>query len=118
MLTAPAAASYVEYDTANASSNADWTFVTIAASVAHYSASAVVPAASTWYHFRLSSTSAGTIAFQIGTANGALNAATSITTDVDSTSVMTPFVQLYARTSAAVSVTLDRISYFATTGRL
>lgn len=111
-------ANVIEYDTANASASTDWTFLTVSAGNTNYSASSVVPAASTWYHFRISSTTAGTISFQIGAANGALGAATNITTDVDTTSVMTPFIQLYPRSAAAVTVTIDRISYFATTGRL
>jgi hypothetical protein len=113
---APASGMWVEYDTANASSDTDWTFVTSSASTRTYSASSVVPGASTFYHFRIGSTSAGTINFQIGSANGSLSSITSISSNVDTTDNMSPFFQVLPRSNSAVVLNMDRISYYSATG--
>lgn len=114
---APNSGFWVEYDTANASSNSTFQYRTVQSSTSTYTNSSVTPAASTWYHVRISSQTAGTISFQIGTANGALSSATNVTSNVDTTSGMTLFVQVLPRSNAAVTLTLDRITYIAATGR-
>jgi hypothetical protein len=107
---------WIEYDTANANSNSVFTLRCNKASVATYVVTSVTPVASTWYHVLISSSVAGTVAAQISTSNGAL------TTAVTSSSVTTTAgsgvgVQVFARTTAAAVLTLDRMTYSATTGR-
>jgi hypothetical protein len=114
---APNSGMWLEYDTANSSSNSTFTFRTTQASTSTYTSSGVTPAASTWYHVKISSQTAGTINYQLGTANGTLSSATNVTTNVDSSSVMTVFCQVLPRTSTAVTLTLDRVSYVAASGR-
>lgn len=116
---APTSGMWIEYDTANANSNSLWTIRTVSASASNYSTTNMAaPVASTFYHVRIRSTAAGTILFSIGSANGALNTETSITTDVDTTSNMMPWLQVIPRTTAAVTLVVDRISFFAATGRV
>jgi hypothetical protein len=115
----PTGGAWLEYDTANGSSSTDWTFRTCNAGTCNYDTThSLVPAASTWYHLRIYSTVAGTIGWQLGTANGALSTVATDTTDVDTTSKCEPYFQVIARTTAAATLTVDRFSYVANTGRL
>lgn len=115
---APNSGIWLEYDTANASSNSHFELRTVNASTSTYTDSGVTPVASTWYHVRIYSTVAGTISFALGAANAVPTViATNITANVDSTHSMLPMIQILPRTTAAVSVIRDRSQYFASTGR-
>lgn len=116
-IDAPTGGVWVEFDTANASSNTNWTLRTVNASTSTFVSTGVAVAASTWYHIRISSVVAGTILCQIGVANAALGAAVSSSTNVDATNVYTLMMQIIPRTTAAVTITLDRITFNATIGR-
>jgi hypothetical protein len=112
----PADGYWIEYDTANANSNSVFTLRCNKVSVATYVVTSVTPVANTWYHVLISSSVAGTVAAQISTSNGALTSA--VTSSSVSTAV-TPGVgvQVIARTTAAAILTVDRMTYSASTGR-
>lgn len=115
----PTSGAWLEYDTANASSQTYLTFRTANGAASNYDTTLTVsPVASTWYHLRILSTAAGTIGYQIGSANGALGALTNVTTDIDASHIMGICVQLIPRTTAAVTLTIDRISWVAKPGRV
>lgn len=115
---APTGGAWAEFDTANASSNTNWMLRTVNSSTSNFVSSGVAVAGSTWYHLRISSTVIGTISMQVGSANGALGAPVTSSTDVDSTNIYTLAIQLIPRSNAAVTATLDRVSFIAKTGRL
>lgn len=116
---APTSGLWWEYDTANTgNSDTKWTIRTVSGGVSNYSAAGPAPAASTWYHFRIRSVTAGTILFSVGAGNAALGAETAISTDVPSTDAMMPWFQVLARSNAAVTLIMDRYSYTAPTGRV
>lgn len=118
-VASPSAGIWVEYDTANTGkSNSDWTLVTVAGSSANYVASAVSPVASTWYHFRISCSAAGTINLQVASANGSLGTAVSSSTDVPTGVNLQICTQIFPRSNAAVTTIIDRTSYVAATQRI
>ncbi len=103
---------YIEYDTANTgNTDSKFTWVTRSSSSSTYSTTNAVNADSSLHHFRIRSTTAGTIGF---TVDGGTEFTTS--TGVP-TGAMAMFLQLLSRTSAAKSATIDFISYIAATGR-
>jgi hypothetical protein len=115
----PTGGMWLEYDTANASSNTNIEFRTVSASTSNYVSFGSAPVASTWYHLRIYSNAAGTIAWQLGSANGALSAAVTTTTDIDTTHSCEAFIQVIPRTTAAAAtLTIDRASWIAITGRV
>jgi hypothetical protein len=116
----PTGGSWFEFDTANTGHDtAHIMFRTVSASTSNYDdTNAIVATASTWYHVRIFSATAGTISYQIGSANGALSAAVNITTDVDTTHACLPFIQVLPRTSTAAVLVVDRASFVANTGRV
>jgi hypothetical protein len=103
---------WVEYDTANASANTDFTWVTVATGSATYSTTDSVAADTAFHHIRIRSTVGGTIGFTI-------DGGTEFTTTSTITAVATLGVvlQVIPRTSAAVNLQIDFVSYIATTGR-
>lgn len=116
----PTGGSFFEFDTANTGHDTSHImFRTVNASTSNYDdTNALAATASTWYHGRIYSKTAGTISYQIGSANGALSSPVSITTDVDTTHACMPLIQVLPRTSSAVTLMIDRISYVALTGRV
>ena len=92
--------------------------VTDAGSTVHYVASAVAPVASTWYHFRISCSAAGTIKLQVASANGSLGTAVSSNTDVPTGVNLQVCTQIFPRSNAAVTTIIDRTSYVAATQRI
>jgi hypothetical protein len=102
---------WVEYDTANANSNTDWTWVTQKASTTNYSTTNSKAPDTSFHHFRIRSLVAGTILFSV---DGGTE--TSISTDVP-TVALGLFMQVLTRTSSAASIVIDFVSYFAATGR-
>jgi hypothetical protein len=111
-LDPPTDGCWVEYDTANANSNADYTFVTAKASAYNYSISNSKAVDTSFHHVRIRSISAGTILFMID--NGT---ETVITTDVPTGMLLQPFIQILTRTSASKSLVMDFFSYIAASGR-
>jgi hypothetical protein len=102
---------WVEYDTANASSNADFTWVTASGSVYSYATTNSIAADTNMHHIRIRSTVAGTIGFQI-------DGGTEFTTTTDvTTGNLVPFFEVLTRTTAAKTATFDFFSYIAATGR-
>lgn len=117
---APTGGVYFEYDTAN-TGNTDSTIklVTRNASTSTYTATGITPTASHFYHMRIYCTVSGQVSFQIGDNNAALGAATTgITSNLDTTHAMLPMFQTVPRTTAAVTLNVDRCSYVALTGRV
>lgn len=109
---APTDGMWVEYDTANASSNADYTWRTRKASSDNYSTVNSKACDTNLHHVRIRSTSIGTILFSI---DGGTE--TAITTDVP-TVRMIPFFQVIARsTGNTINASIDFYSYMAATGR-
>jgi hypothetical protein len=108
---------WIEYDTANVNSNSVFTLRCNKASAATYVVTSVTPVASTWYHVLISSSVAGTVAAQISTSNGALTSAVTSNTNISTSTALGVGVQVIARTTAAVTLTVDRMTYSASTGR-
>jgi hypothetical protein len=107
----PTGGFWVEYDTANTNSNTDWTWRTVSGGTSSYSTTNSKAVDTSFHHVRIRSTVAGTIGFTI-------DGGTEFTTTTDvSTAVMTPFMQVQTRTTAAKTLTLDFVSYMAATGR-
>lgn len=103
---------WIEYDTANTgNTDTDFTWVTRSASTPTYSIVNAVAADTNFHHFKIRSTTAGTILFSV---DGGTE--TSIATNV-STATMTLGIQAISRTSATKAVVVDFVSYLATTGR-
>lgn len=115
---APSGGFWLEFDTANASSNTNFELRTVNASTSNYVSSGVAPTASHVYHVRFTSTVAGTIKCQLGDNNGALGAAFTTSTDVDTTHACLPIIQVLPRTTAAVTLNVDRYSHLLVTGRV
>jgi hypothetical protein len=115
---APTGGVWAEFDTANANSNTNWTLRTVNSSASNFVSSGVAVAASTFYHIRIASSVSGTISLQVGSANGALSAAVTSSTDIDTTNPYQLTVQLIPRTTSAVSLIVDRVSYIAASGRV
>jgi hypothetical protein len=101
----------VEYDTANASSNTDFTWKTTSATTSNYSTTNSKAADTSFHHVRIRSTSAGTILFSI---DGGTE--TAVSTDVPTAS-MNVVVQLLTRTNSTASAIVDLVSYVAASGR-
>jgi hypothetical protein len=101
----------VEYDTANANSNTDFTWKTTSATTSNYSTTNSKAADTSFHHVRFRSTTAGTILFSI---DGGTE--TAVSTDVPTAS-MNVVVQLLTRTSSTASAVLDFVSYVAASGR-
>ena len=103
---------YVEFDTANTgNTDTDFTWVTRKASTPNYSTSHAIAADTSFHHFRIRSTSAGTILFSV---DGGTEA--SVATDVPTT-VLTPCIQFLPRANGAVTLTFDFYSFMCATGR-
>jgi hypothetical protein len=107
---------WLEYDTANSSSNTAFTLRTVLSSASTYASSGVAPIASTWYHVQIT-TNGTTATMKLGVANAApTTVATSITNIT--TGAQLPAVNVLPRSNVAVSVVVDRISFSYPTGRL
>jgi hypothetical protein len=107
----PTGGAWVEYDTANSSSNSVIELRTVAASTSNYVSTTITPVTSTWYHFKFTSTVSGTINVQVGSANGSLGSLISSSTDVDTTHQYMPFIQVLPRTTTAATLVVDRYSH-------
>lgn len=103
---------WVEYNSANSSSNTDFTWVTASASAYSYATTDSATVDTSFHHFRIRSTAAGTIGF---TLDGGTEYTT--TTDVNGTGAMAPFVQVLTRTTSGKVLQLDFYSYVAIPGR-
>ena len=115
----PTGGTWFEYDTANGSSNSTIEFRTVNASTPTYTNTTITPTASHFYHVRIYSVTAGTLVWQIGDNNGALSAASAgVTSNVDTTHACMPFIQLIPRTTAAVTLIVDRYAFTELTGRV
>lgn len=102
----------IEYDTANTgNTDSKFTYVSRASSVATYNTTGAVAADTNFHHFRIWSSTAGTINFS---TDG--SAAASISTNVPTTT-MSPFLQVITRTTAAKTAYVDFYSYAAATSR-
>jgi hypothetical protein len=101
----------VEYDTANANSNTDFTWKTTSATTSNYSTTNSKAADTSFHHVRFRSAVAGTILFSI---DGGTE--TAISTDVPTAS-MNVVIQLLTRTSSTASAVVDLVSYVAASGR-
>ena len=75
-------------------------------------------ATSTWYHFRISCSAAGTIKLQVASANGSLGTAVSSSTDVPTGVNLQVCTQIFPRSNVAVTTIIDRTSYVAATQRI
>jgi hypothetical protein len=106
----PTGGMWVEFDTANASSDTEFTWVMKGAGTS-YSTTNSKAADTNYHHFRIRSLIAGTIGFTID--NG-----TEFTTTTDVTTAnCTLFMQCLTRTSAAKTLNLDMVKYVARSGR-
>ena len=106
-------AALVEYDSANASSNTDFTWVTSVGGVATYATTNSKAVDTSFHHVRIRSTVIGTIGFTI---DGGTEFTT--TTTVPTSAAMGLYFQIINRTAnTAVSLIIDFASYMAATGR-
>lgn len=102
---------WVEYDTANSSSNTDFTWVTAVGSTNSYATTGSSGADTNFHHVRIRSTVSGTIGFT-------LDGGTEFTTTTDVTALaLSPFIQVLTRTSSSKTLIVDFFSYMASTGR-
>ncbi len=110
---APTDGIYFEYDTANTSnSDTKFTGVIRSSSTSSYINTHSINADTNFHHFRIRSTSAGTVGFTVdGGTEDTLNS--NVTT-----SALTPFFQLITRTAGTANATIDYFSYIASTGRV
>lgn len=109
---APTNGIYFEYDTANTgNTDSKFTGVCRSASTSTYVTTNQIAADTSFHHFRIRSTNAGTILFSVdgGTED-------SIATNVP-TGALGPMIQLITRTAGAANAVVDFTSYAATTGR-
>lgn len=114
-MTADAPANWmgVEYDTANTgNTDTDFTWVTRSAGTPTYSTTNAIAADTSFHHFRMRSTTAGTILFSV---DGGTEA--SVNTNVPTTNMTNPFVSVLTRTASTKTATIDFVSYVAATGR-
>lgn len=110
-VAAPTNGIWIEYDTSNASSSTDFTWVTASAASTNYSTTNAIAVDTNFHHFRIRSTVAGTIGFSV---DGGTEA--TVSTDVP-TVALGVFITLVTRTGTAKSCVLDFVSYSASTGR-
>lgn len=111
IVDAPTDGMWVEYDTANASSNTDYTWVTASSSTRAFATTDSKAVDTGFHHVRIRSTVSGTIGFTI-------DGGTEFTTTTDvTTAIMMPFIQVLTRTAGASTLTMDFYSYMAATGR-
>ena len=110
---------WVEYDTANANSNASLTFRTNKASAANYVASTHAPVIDIFYHLRIRSLVKGTILFSVVSINNVLtnDAETAVSTDI-TTQTLSPFFQILTRATAQKGISLDLAAFSAANGRV
>lgn len=117
---APTDGFWFEYDTANTGNSDSFiTFRTVNASTPTYTTTGnVTPIVSTNYHLRIFSTVAGTISYQIGSADGALGSVVNVTGNVNTTNAMMPLLQVIPRTTAALTFDFDKFEHQAKPGRV
>jgi hypothetical protein len=109
---APSDGMWVEYDTANANSNSDFTFVTAKSSAYSYATTDSIAGDTSFHHIRIRSTVTGAIGFTIDDGTEFTT-----TTDVTLSAAMEPFFQVLARTSSTATLTADYYSFYAYSGR-
>lgn len=96
----------------------NWNFRTVNGSSPTYTDTGITLATSTWYHFRIYCNVAGTLKWQAAAANGALSAAVSTSSNVDTTHACMPWISCIPRTTQNSKLAFDRYSYVAITTRV
>jgi hypothetical protein len=118
---APSGGAWIEYDYANANSSLGFVLRTANAGTSTYVPLGIPPLginATIFNHVTLTSPTPGTIVCNLVVQAESLSASVTSSTNIDTTNVCMPIMQMISRGESAANLLVDRFSYSAPTGRI